>query len=121
MQTRLKERSGDTLGLRFDKVALRFAAQMQDALDDIVPDAKVVIVTITAPLRQPSKTATELIEHVRLLCARSSSKKELHETRYGNSIVVRVALGRANNQKVIVSYTTRILAQPSCWTPQNRS
>lgn len=100
LQARLKERSGDAFRLRFDKVALRFGSQLHEALRDAVPDGTTVLVTITAPLRQASKTAAELSEHIRPLCARAS-KNDVRETLYGNAVAVRIVRGRAGGDKVI--------------------
>ena len=100
LQTRLAERFGaGTFRLRFDKVALRFGTQLQDALREVVPGGSTVLVTITAPLRQASKTANELVD---TLCVVGATKTDLHATLYDNSIVVRVASGSAGKNNVIV-------------------
>jgi hypothetical protein len=87
--------------LRFDKVALRFGAALDDALRDAVPKDSTVLVTITAPLRQASKTARELVGTVRPLCARGATTTDFRATLYDNSIVVRVAPGRAGKNNVV--------------------
>ena len=46
--------------LRFDRVALGLVRRLQAALGESVPDGKTLIVTITAPIRVPSKTAAAL-------------------------------------------------------------
>jgi hypothetical protein len=46
--------------LRFDRVALGLVRRLHDALHEAVPDGKTVILTITAPIRMPSKTAALL-------------------------------------------------------------
>ena len=48
------------LRLRFDKVVVRVVGRLKAALADIVPQDQTVIFTITAPIRLPGKTATEL-------------------------------------------------------------
>ena len=51
--------------LRFDRVALGFVRRLQAALSEAVPEGKTVIVTITAPIWQPSKTASALEDIIR--------------------------------------------------------
>ena len=61
---RIAERGGLTKPrLRFDRVALGFVRRLQAALSASVPDGRTLIVTITAPIRVPSKTAAALRQH----------------------------------------------------------
>jgi hypothetical protein len=46
--------------LRFDKVATRLIERLQAALGETVPDGMTVLLTITAPIRLPSRTAASL-------------------------------------------------------------
>ena len=46
--------------LRFDKVALRLVRDLQAVLSEAVPDGEAVVLTVTAPIREPAKTAAEL-------------------------------------------------------------
>lgn len=86
--------------LRFDKVAQRLVAQVQDALSADVPAGKCVLVTVTAPIRQPSKTAAEI--EIRIREALRRGKNEIVETIHGNEISVRVAgAPRKNAPKVL--------------------
>ena len=48
--------------LRFDKVATRLIERLQATLGETVPDGMTVLLTITAPIRLPSKTAASLEE-----------------------------------------------------------
>ena len=60
---RIAERGGLTKPrLRFDRVALGFVRRLQAALSASVPDGRTLILTITAPIRVPSKTAAALEE-----------------------------------------------------------
>ena len=103
LQARLEERPGaDAFRLRFDKVALRFSEQLQEGLRDAVPAGTTLLITITAPLRQASKTAAELIEKIRPLCARGATKTNLRLTLFENSILVRIAGGTAGKDNVVV-------------------
>jgi hypothetical protein len=72
--------------LRFDKVALRFVADLRTALHDAVPKGKTLALTITAPIRQDSKTAAEVERQLRELLSRRSSKLTFDETIHANRI-----------------------------------
>jgi hypothetical protein len=86
--------------LRFDRVALRFIDDMQSALHEVVPEGKVLVFTITAPLRLASKTAATLAENVRALLARRRARLDLDATVNGNRIRVRLLKG-VSNAKVV--------------------
>src|SRR5215475_10810767 len=77
--------------LRFDKVALGLVRHLRVSLSRSVPDGNTVIVTITAPIRQDSKTGAILEERIRRLLA--ARRTELNATIYGNRIRVRVLRG----------------------------
>ena len=51
-------------GLRFDKVATRLMERLRAALGETVPDGTTVLLTITAPIRLPSKTAASLEDKI---------------------------------------------------------
>ena len=76
--------------MRFDKVAVALIARLQKTLDDVVPEGKAVIITITAPIRRASKTAAVLEERVPKLLARRSARVDWGETIQGNQVRVRV-------------------------------
>jgi len=76
--------------LRFDKVANEFVNTVGSALSEAVPDGQTVIVTITAPIRQGTKTAAELVNKMLPLLRRSSAPTEMREEIHGNDIRVRL-------------------------------
>jgi hypothetical protein len=77
-------------GLRFDKVAQRFVADLQIALRESVPEGKTLVFTITAPIRQASKTAAELEKKLRVRLARRPAKMDFSDVIYDNRIHVRL-------------------------------
>jgi hypothetical protein len=83
----LKARAGTKPRLRFDKVALGLIRRLQDAA---VPARKTVVVTITAPIRQDSKTGAVLQDRIRRLLARRSAQPRLTDTIHGNHVQIRV-------------------------------
>jgi len=98
--TTVKQRLADRTDLakprlRFDKVARRLITRLQVALREAVPDGTTVILTITAPIRLPSKTA-EALEHniracvIRACVARRSTQVQYEDTIHGNQIRIRL-------------------------------
>jgi hypothetical protein len=82
-------------GLRFDKVAQRFVADLQLALKESVPGGNTLVFTITAPIRQASKTAAELEEKIRVRLARQPTKMEFSDVIHENQIRVRLMSGES--------------------------
>ena len=76
--------------LRFDKVATRVVGRLQASLDDAVPDGMTVMLTITAPIRVPSKTAASLEDTIHTLLGRRSPGRDTKETIYENRVRIRL-------------------------------
>jgi hypothetical protein len=94
----LKPRIADPGGftpprLRFDRVALGLVRRLQAALGESVPDGKTLILTITAPIRLPAKTAAALEEKIRTALARRPAPMEARHTIHGNRIRARLVKG----------------------------
>ena len=98
LKPRLAARDGASKPrLRFDRVALGLVRRLQAALSEAVPESKTVIVTVTAPIWQASKTASALEDIIRRCLARRSpgqgrpveAKDRIHE----NQIRVRLVKG----------------------------
>jgi hypothetical protein len=86
--------------LRFDRVALRLVRNLRSALGDAVPDGQSVILTVTAPIRLPGRTAAELEGKIRTCLG--SKAAEIKDTIHGNGIRLRlVKHGLAAQSKVI--------------------
>ena len=79
--------------LRFDKVALRFVASIKEQLIDVLPPETTVIFTVTAPIRLPSKTASELDAYIRTRLDRDSIAGDVRTQIFGNSVCVRIRTG----------------------------
>ena len=77
-------------GLRYDKVALRLIAHVQTALREHVPQGKALLVTVSAPIRLPAKTASELEERLRLELSGGSKPDDIRTTINDNAIRVRM-------------------------------
>lgn len=75
---KISEASGLTLtqlGLRFDKVAVRVLESLEAWAHASVPNGSVLIVTITAPIREASKTTRELETHLAKYLARKTRRR----------------------------------------------
>ena len=78
------------LGLRFDKVVAGLTQRLRGALDEIVPERMTVVLTLTAPIRLPAKTADALEDKIRTLLRRKSPLRDAKETIYGNHVRIRI-------------------------------
>ena len=76
--------------LRFDKVATRIITRMQATLGKTVPDGMTVLLTITAPIRLPSKTAAALEGKVQTLIGRGWPRRDEKDTIHGNRVQIRL-------------------------------
>ncbi len=75
--------------LRFDKVATWLMERLQAVLGKTVPDGMTVVVTITAPIRLPSKTAASLEGKIQTLVRRGSPSRDEKDTIHGNGVRIR--------------------------------
>lgn len=80
--------------LRFDKVAIRLVERLQATLGESVPEGMIVLVTVTAPIRLPAKTAAALEEKIQTLLARGSPLRDVQETIHGNGVRIRFWRGK---------------------------
>jgi hypothetical protein len=76
--------------LRFDKVVTRLTERLQATLGETVPDGMTVLLTITAPIRLPSKTAASLEEKIQTLLGRRSPGRDEKTTIQGNRVQIRL-------------------------------
>ena len=90
--------------LRFDRVALGLVGGLLAALSEFVPDGEAVILTITAPIRLPSKTAAALESKIRDCLARRSARVEVKGTIYGNQIRVRLVRGVSRRMSKVIGF-----------------
>ena len=90
--------------LRFDRVALRFVRRLQEALSASVPDSNTLILTITAPIRVPAKTAAVLEDNIRTDLARQSARGEVKYAILGNQIRVRLVKGGSRRTTKVIGF-----------------
>lgn len=90
--------------LRFDKVVLRLFGFLRAALREIVPDGQTIIVTVTAPIRLPGKTASALEDAIRGRLARKSAKVEIEDTIHANQVRVRLVKGVPRGTSKVIGF-----------------
>jgi hypothetical protein len=77
-------------GVRSDKVATRLIKRLRAALGESVPDGTTVLLTVTAPIRLPSKTGTSLENKIQMLLGRRSPDRAEKDTIHGNRVQIRL-------------------------------
>jgi hypothetical protein len=82
--------NADKPRLRFDKVATGLVERLQATLGETVPDGMTVLLTITAPIRLPSKTAASLELKIQTLLGRRSPGRDEKDTIHGNRVQIRL-------------------------------
>ena len=90
--------------LRFDRVALRLVDDLRTALGGSVPDGQTVLVTITAPIRLPARTAAAIEEKIRKLVATRAAPARLTGTIHGNEIQVHLLKGGTGRTARLIGF-----------------
>ena len=90
--------------LRFDRTALRLVARLQAALVELVPDGQAVVLTVTAPIRLPSRTAAALESKLRGGLAQRSVPVEVGETMHGNQIRARLVKDLSRRMPKVIGF-----------------
>jgi hypothetical protein len=90
--------------LRFDKVATRLLEHLQATLGETVPDGMTVLVTITAPIRLPSKTAASLEDKIQTLLGRGSPGRDEKDTIHGNRVRIRLLRDKSGRAPKIMGF-----------------
>jgi hypothetical protein len=99
--------------LRFDRVALGLVERLRTALDGSVPDDTTVIVTVTAPIRLPSRTATAMEEKIRRLVATRAAPARRTDTIHGNEIQVHLLKGGTGRTAKLIGFVHNPDSDPS--------
>jgi hypothetical protein len=76
--------------LRLDKVATRLIERLQANLGETVQDGMTVLLTVTAPIRLPSKTAALLEDKIQTLLGRGSPGRDNKYRIHGNRVRIRL-------------------------------
>src|SRR5215831_2042263 len=92
------------LRLRFDKVATRLIERLQATLGETVPDGMTVLLTITAPIRLPSKTAAALEDKIQTLLGRGSPGRDEKDTIHGNRVQIRLLRNKSERAPKMIGF-----------------
>jgi hypothetical protein len=76
--------------LKCDKVATSLIERLQATLGESVPDGTTVLLTITAPIHLPSKTAAALENKIQAFLGRDSRDRDEGGTIHGNRVQIRL-------------------------------
>jgi hypothetical protein len=90
--------------LRFDKVATRLMERLQATLGETVPDGMTVLLTITAPIRLPSKTAASLEDKIETLLGRESPGRDEKDTIHGNRVQIRLLRHKSERASKMIGF-----------------
>src|ERR1700733_12213892 len=90
--------------LRFDKVATRLIERLQTTLGETVPDGMTVLLTITAPIRLPSKSAASLEDKIQTLLGRGSPGGDEKDTIHGNRVQIRLLRGESERAPKMIGF-----------------
>ena len=90
----------EKLKLRFDKVVRRVTGDLKTALASVLPEGRSVVITVTAPIKHPAKTAEALENIVRDGLARG----ELCKTIHGNKVRLRPITHVATSMPKVLAF-----------------
>lgn len=122
VETRAARRAGIARpGLRFDRVALGLIARLQTALYETVPDHETVLVTITAPIRLPAKTAAAMTEKIQNLVATRAAPARLTARIHDNDIQAHVLEGGTARTSRLIGFVHNPDSDPTTLIEVTRS
>jgi len=98
--------------LRFDKVATGLIERLQATLGETVPDCTTVLLTITAPIRLPSKTAASLEHKIRTLLGRRSPGRDEKDTIHGNRVQIRLLRDESERAPKLIGFVHNADSDP---------
>jgi hypothetical protein len=100
----IRQGQGAEIRLRFDKVATRLIKRLRATLDETVPDGMTVLLTITAPIRLPSKTAASLEEKIQTLLGRGSPGRDEKATIHRNRVWIRLLRHKSERMPKLIGF-----------------
>jgi hypothetical protein len=90
--------------LRFDRVALGSIARLRASLQPWVPDRSTIVVTMTAPIRLPSKTTAAIEQKARALLAKRGAPAGVRAMIHGNAVQVRILPGGTSRTSKVIGF-----------------
>jgi hypothetical protein len=90
--------------LRFDKEARRLVSDVETAARSAIPAGTMVIFTITAPIRQGSKTTAAIIEAILALLPARAKQAEVKRTINTNAVRIRIVRDGATHKPNVIGF-----------------
>ena len=90
------------MGLRFDGVVLRLLRDIRQSVVQHIPDGMAVIMTNTAPIRFPAKTALDAAEEIRQLLNAGNSARHKTLTIWENKVQLKIVKASAKHSAEFV-------------------
>ena len=90
--------------LRFDKVATRLMERLEASLGETVPDGMTVLLTITAPILLPAKTAAALEDKIRALVGRGWRGRDEKDSIHGNRVQIRLLRNESERAPKMIGF-----------------
>ena len=90
--------------MRFDKVATRLIERLQATLGECVPDGMTVLLTITAPIRLPSKTVASLENKIQTILGRGLPGRGEKDTIHGNRVQIRLLTDESERAPKMIGF-----------------
>jgi len=100
------------LRLRFDKVATRLMERLHAALSETVPGGMTVLLTITAPIRLPSKTAALLEDKIQTLLRLGSTSRDAQDAIHGNRVHIRLLRDESQRAPKMIGFVHNADSDP---------
>jgi hypothetical protein len=79
------------LGLRFDRVVVRLLGDIRQSIEQHVPKNLIFIMTITAPIKHPAKTAEDVTKKIKDSLKSGIQKQDSILTVFENKVQFRIA------------------------------
>lgn len=114
--TNLKRRVPDNAAkprLRFDKVVTRLIERLQASLGETVPNGMTVLLTVTAPIRLPSKTAGALEDKIQTLLDRRSLARDEKGAIHRNCIRIRLLRNKSAPAPKLIGFVHNSDSDPA--------
>lgn len=96
--------SVSSLGLRFDRVAIRVLGDLRRFVTGRVPTGATVLLTLTAPIRMPAKTVSALEQEIDALLSDHTGQPGRRTSLCGNTVSLRLVRDGAGRAGPLVGF-----------------
>ena len=96
--------SASRLGLRFDRVVVGVLGSLRAFADAAAPGGVTLIVTISAPIRLPAKTVSDLKREIAALLSGNAPRGDHGAKLHGNNVRMRLVEHSANRTLSLIGF-----------------